>query len=234
MRLNLLLKSQPNKWPSMQIKAATNYVRRNDFLTALLIVLVVIAVGIVFSVENNKLIPQNPSKLAHYSREPTNKLSFLANWDGADYIKIIRTGYRHENRANFFPLYPLVAHEVKIIVRSPLDSALAVSWASFVGAVYFYIKIIKKKYKFKDNLDVIQAVLFFVLYPTAVFLFAAYTESLLAFLSLAALYFALERRWLVSSLFVMFATATHETGLLVLGLVALVLFEEKRRLATLF
>jgi len=105
-----------------------------------------------------------------------------------------------------------------------------VSWAAFVGATYFYIKILKQLYHLKDNLGALRGVLFFVLFPTSIFLFAVYTESLFAFLALGAFYFALQKRPYEAGLFTLLATATHENGVFVLALVALLLWEKHEKL----
>jgi Gpi18-like mannosyltransferase len=118
-------------------------------------------------------------------------------------------------------------HEV---VGSALYSALLVSWASLVGAAYFYIKIIKRFFKVDDNVEALKGLALFLLYPTGIFLIAAFTESLFAFVSLAAIYFALKRRYLLSGLFALFATAAHINGLLTLLFVLMILYEEREKL----
>lgn len=105
------------------------------------------------------------------------------------------------------------------------------SWAFFVGAIYFYLKILKRLYGIQDNLEALRGTLFFVLFPTAVFLIAVYTESLFAFLALGALYYALQKKWLPAALFTLFVTAAHANGIFVLVLVALVLLEQRERLS---
>jgi hypothetical protein len=215
---------------SFWIRLST-YIKANDFLVALIVVAAVILVGLSFGYENNKLIPQSNSTIAHYTLEPGNHLSFMAQWDGPNYLAIAKSGYKTVAQTNFFPLYPLTIRLFETVFRSPLNSGLFVSWASLVGAIYFYLKIIKRQYKIKDNLEAVRASLFFLLFPTGVFLFAVYTEGLLAFLALAALYLALQKKWLPAAFLVMLATATHITGIFVLVLIALVLLEEKVKLS---
>jgi len=198
----------------------------NELLLALCVVIATSIVGIVFGLENNKLIPINIVHSAHYLLEPRNRLSFLANWDGRDYLDIAVNGYRGPIQTNFFPLYPLLIRLVNFVVGSPLWSALIVSWAAFVGAVYFYMKIVKQLYRKANNLEALRSALFFVLFPTGVFLFSAYTESLFAFLSLGAIYFALKKRPFEAGALLLLATATHENGVCVLVLIALLLWEQ--------
>jgi Gpi18-like mannosyltransferase len=123
----------------------------------------------------------------------------------------------------------MLVRTVYFIIPSLLYSALVVAWASLVVALFFYIKLIKLLFKASPT-DSIKAALFFMLFPTGIFLIATYSESLFAALSLAALYFALKKKYLIASLLLLFCTATHITGVFVVMLVALVLYEQKVRL----
>lgn len=206
-----------------------DYILRRDFLLALLVSALVILACTSLGYYNNKVVPLNPASTAHYVEEPHNKLSFLSNWDGPDYINISQNGYSDMSEANFFPLYPLSIHIVNLVINSALDSALIVSWTSLVGAVYFYLKVVKKLFKIKSNHEALKAVLLFVLFPTGVFLIATYTTSLFSFLALGAIYYALEKKYLPSVLFAILANATHLTGLIVL--LALILLEQKEKVS---
>jgi hypothetical protein len=204
---------------------------KRDIFLAVLVVAVVVLTGLFLGWENNKIIPLNPDQLAHYTGEPSNPLKYLSNWDGPIYLRIASHGYTDIEDTGFFPFYPLVVSFVDQIVRSTLVSALIVSWASLVGAVYFYLKILKKIFNIHDNLEALKGVYFFILFPPAVVLIATYTESLFALLALGAIYFALNKKYLPAALLVMLSTATHIYGLFVLVLVAQILYEEKERLS---
>jgi len=166
----------------------------------------------------------------HYVVEPHNPLSYTASWDAVDYISIARHGYTSLFWVNWFPLYPITIHTLDYVVPSPLLSALFIAWASLVGAIYFYIKIARRIFHLEGELEPLRALIFFVLFPTAVFLIAPFTESLYAMLALGAINFALKRRYVWASLFCLLATATHVTGLAVVALVGLILLEERVKL----
>jgi len=106
-------------------------------------------------------------------------------------------------------------------------SALLLSWFCFAGAIYFYLKIIKLIFNVTDNEEALRGLLFFILFPAAVFFLATYTEALFAFLALGAIYFALRRNYLAAVAFLLPTTATHLTGILVWILVILILLEQK-------
>jgi len=202
----------------------------SELLLAICVVVVVVAVGVLFGWENNKLIPANQATIYRYGVGPWRHLNFMANLDGRDYLEIATRGYWETAEANFFPLYPLLIRLVNYAVGSPLLSGLLISWAAFAGAVYFYFKILKQLYHLKDNLEALRGVLFFVLFPTSVFLFTVYTESLFALFALGAFYFAMQKRPYEAGLFTLLATATHENGVFVLALVALLLWEKHEKL----
>ena len=210
------------------------YVIVNDWLLSLILGLVVIFSGVAMGFENNQIVIPNPLKLSHYTLEPSNALSFLAGWDGVRYISIAVHGYNNAFVTGFFPLYPLVASIIHVVISSPLDSALIISWASFIGAIYFYLKIIKRFFNIKDNAAALKAVLLFVLFPSAMYMIAAYSESLFALFALGGIYYALERKYLKAGLMTMFATAARINGVFIVLFVALILFEEKEKIINIF
>jgi len=98
-----------------------------------------------------------------------------------------------------------------------------------IGAIFYYLKVIKLLFKVDDNLEALRACLIFLLFPAAFYLMAVYTESLFAFLSLGAIYYALKKRYLVAGLLTALATLTHINGAFLVILVVLILLEEKER-----
>jgi Gpi18-like mannosyltransferase len=207
------------------------FLLNNELCLAVTIVLFIIIVGTLIGLENNKIIAVNPSQLVHYTS--TNPLKFLANWDGVRYISIAQHGYTSSSLTNFLPLYPLLIFLVQKVLGSYLISSLIISWTCLVGAVYFYLKIIKNYFRISNNLDAIGAVFLFLLFPSGIYLLASYTESLFAFLSLGSIYFALRKKYLPASLLAMLATASHINGLFLLCFVLLILIEEKEKIRNL-
>lgn len=204
--------------------------KRNDLLVAVLITIAAVSIGVGLGWENSKLVPANPSASAHYLQEPGNPLSFLSNWDGPIYLSLAEHGYAGTGQTNFFPLYPLTTHIMHFVIPSLLWSGLLVSWLCCAGAVYFYLKCIKQLYKGADMAERVRAALFFVLFPTGIFILATYTESMFALFALGAVYFALARRWLPAAVCSALAAATHGNGLFVIFLVGLIMLEAHQRL----
>lgn len=209
-----------------RINKIVDVVKRNDFFIALFLGATVIIIGTWLGWYNNKIIPLYPN--AHFHYLSSNPLKFLSNWDGPDYINIAKHGYQNILNASFFPFYPLLIRGFYYVVRSYLMSALLISWMSLVGAIYFFIKLVKKLGLVSSQSAGATAVLFWLLFPTGVFLIATYTTSLYALLALSSIYFALNKRyyWL-SGVLLFFATLTHVTGVFVVVLDLLILFEQK-------
>jgi mannosyltransferase PIG-V len=208
------------------LRAVLEAVVTRDLLLAVLVAVILSGGGIFLGRQNNGVVPVSPDQTAHYHAEPHHPLTFMANWDAPDYITISRHGYQSSSQTNFFPLYPLLIRGFNTVLASFLWSAFAVAWLGFVGAVFFYLKVVKRLYQTIDNHEALWAVLLFVLFPTGVFLFAPYTEGPLGFLALGAIYYALRKRWLPAAILTMFATAVHITGVFVLILMGLLLLEE--------
>ncbi|HEY4963841.1 MAG TPA: mannosyltransferase family protein, partial [Candidatus Saccharimonadales bacterium] len=223
------MSQDPNKI-QIAISKFERILNKHDSIFALVVSLALIISGTFIGWYNNKVVPFSTNPIGHITIG-NSRLSFLANWDGADYISIATHGYKTVEMSSFFPLYPFLVHVVYIFVGNPLLSALLVSWVALVGAVYFYVKILKQIFTIKTNKTTIVPLLFFLLFPSAIFLIAAYTESLFALFALATIYYALNRKYLLTSLFGLLCTATHLNGVFVVILAAMILCEEKVKLS---
>ena len=167
---------------------------------------------------------------ARYLLEPSNRLSGFANWDGVRYLFIAQHGYNESFVTGFFPLYPILISIITKITGSYFFSGILISWTSLFGVVYFYVKIVKKLFKKITPQESIRAVLYFLLFPSAIYLLFVYTESLFALLALSSIYFALDKKYLKSSLLVALATATHIRGAFLVILIGAILLETKTKL----
>ena len=196
-----------------------------DIIVAVLCAVAVVVLGVALGLRNDGMIAYRLGSGVHYSF--AKPLSILAHWDGLAYLKIARFGYKTMLDAGFFPLYPLMIRVLHAVINSYLLSALFISWTSLVGAIYFYIKIIKHLGLVGRKTNLALAVAPFVLFPTAVFMIVTYTEGLFAFFALASIYYALQKRYGLVGLFILLATLTHVTGAFLIVLDALILREEQ-------
>jgi hypothetical protein len=124
-----------------------------------------------------------------------------ARWDGQWYMSIASGGYGSVPyyATAFFPLYPLLIAGVHAVTSLPwAGSGIVVSYACLAGAIVYLYKL--ARLDLGRDLSV-RACIVLLLYPTAFFLLAVYTESLLLFLTTAALYYARTGRWWLVALF---------------------------------
>ncbi|CAG9318676.1 unnamed protein product [Blepharisma stoltei] len=135
---------------------------------------------------------------SHIPNSPIGKLfAGLARWDSLFFLQISHEGYLYEKNHAFFPLYPLLIRYLAKIL-SPilfwlsvddlhLISGILISWANFIFATYFLIKLGKKIMGDKKYSQ--WCGLLFIINPATIFMTAICTTSLFSFLSMAGIYF---------------------------------------------
>lgn len=143
-------------------------------------------------------------------------ISIHNRWDSYWYLDIAEKGYylRGENtQANvvFFPLYPLLVSWVGHLTGE--DLVLAGWMVSSVFLALAVAMLTQLTRVFHPDIDPLRPAMFLLAYPTAFFLNAVYTESLFLFLSLAMVYCALKRNFVLAGVCAALASATRIAGL---------------------
>ncbi|TFG41116.1 MAG: hypothetical protein E4H48_06575 [Syntrophobacterales bacterium] len=143
-------------------------------------------------------------------------ISLHNRWDSYWYLDIAEKGYylRGENtQANvvFFPLYPLLVSLVGHLTGG--DRVLAGWILSSVFLALAVAMLTQLTRVFHPDIDPMRPAMFLLVYPTAFFLNAVYTESLFLFLSLAMVYCALKRNFVMAGVCAALASATRIAGL---------------------
>lgn len=138
-------------------------------------------------------------------------------WDSVWYLDIARNGYIYKGEGQlsnivFFPLYPALIALFGLVFGLPLAGWL-ISVAALFGAVLLLTKYVHEHHPKLDPLDV---VFFLLIFPTAFFLNAVYTESLFLLVTVAAFYFALKRKFWLAGLLGAAAALTRVTGVLLI------------------
>ena len=203
-------------------------ISQNDIWLSLAIASIFIVGALLIGWDNNQTMFVFP--VAHYHYLSSNPLSYISNWDGPNYLWIAKHGYTNYFYASFFPLYPLLIRAFTYIFSSYLISALFISWLCFIGSIFFFIKILRTlgSLKVKDN--GLSAAMFLVLFPTGVFLIATYTEALFALITLTAMYLTLKNKYSWLPILMLLVTLCHMTGVFVVALIALMLWEQKAKI----
>jgi Gpi18-like mannosyltransferase len=163
-------------------------------------------------------------------RHPASVISIWNVWDTQHYLKIAEYGYSSLTEDNkhllivFFPLYPYTIKLFALVFRDYLLSALIVSNLAYVvSAIYLYRLA---SIDLEDE-SALRSAVYMSVFPTAIFLHAAYTESLFLALSIACFYYGRKERWAAAGIIGMLAAATRITGILLLPALAIEYIHQK-------
>ncbi len=151
-------------------------------------------------------------------------VSVLGNWDVAHFTAVARNGYAVANDVAFFPGLPLLLRISLTLGLDPVFGGVILSLATSALAVWALYRLGGQ-----------WAAVAWLLAPTSVFTFVAYSESPFC----AAAFWAWERatkgRWLAASLLAAVACTFRVSGLFLvgaLGVLALVQAVQSRRAST--
>lgn len=150
-----------------------------------------------------------------WTSEASRLLQSWSMWDGGHYVVLAEYGYLSgigdQDRAAFFPLYPLLMRVGAWLPGVSVQLAgIAISLGSLLVTVWFLTDYVQKR--FGPDLAR-ESILILMITPYAVFLTAVYTESLFMMLAIVCLWLADRKSWWAAALFVGLATATRVTGL---------------------
>jgi hypothetical protein len=152
------------------------------------------------------------------------------HWDARHFLQVATFGYTDPatdpNAPAFFPLYPLLTRAVDGLGIPTVAAAMLVSTlATWAACVFLFLLADEDEGAGAGR----RAVLYLLLFPSAVFLVAPYSESLFLAGAIGAFYFARRGLWMQASVPLAVATATRAAGAFVgIGL----LFELFRRRAS--
>ncbi|MGH3303453.1 MAG: mannosyltransferase family protein [Streptosporangiaceae bacterium] len=137
-----------------------------------------------------------------------NKLD--ANW----FLYIAQHGYSTtDGTAAFFPGYPMLVRAVGYLCLGHLlVAAYLVSNGALLAALVLLYRLTEREY---DGATARRAVLYLAIFPTAVFLFGLYSESLFLLAAVGAFYLARRGRWWWAGLVGIAATLTRSMGVVV-------------------
>jgi len=150
---------------------------------------------------------------------------FDTNW----LLKIAQRGYSDDGSTVYFPLYPFLTRVVSIVGGDSMFAALLISNLALIGALAMLYRLSEALF---DTSSARRVVAYWLLFPTAFFLLAAYTESLFLFLTLTAFDSAHRSRWIIAALFGALAALTRLQGVLLVIPLAWMWWQNDRRLPT--
>jgi hypothetical protein len=136
-------------------------------------------------------------------------------WERQDalwFLRIATAGYsKTDSSAAFFPLYPIVIRGVSFLMGGhPFAAALLVSNLAFLGSLFVLYDLTRTE--LSEELAR-RAVLYAAVFPTALFFFAPYSESLFFLLVLLCFWAARRGRWETAGAAGFLAALTRNLGL---------------------
>lgn len=208
-----------------------NKILNNEYFQ---IFLIIVAVKLVIYLISFVAFPLFQESNLHLSGTASEFFPRVWNrWDSLWYLKIAEFGYQIHgtdiNSIAFFPLYPLLIRWFGFIVGDLKWAALLVSnLTSIAGLVMFYHLA---RFEFGKSVAYIST-LSFLLFPTAYFFNAGYTEGLFLLLAASSFYAARKGKFSWAGLYAALATLTRLTGALLFPALLVELFLQWRKKET--
>ncbi|HTX90516.1 MAG TPA: mannosyltransferase family protein [Anaerolineales bacterium] len=167
--------------------------------------------------EVRRVFPNDPAgiTMTMYKGVPVETDPWLEpwqRWDTPQYQAIAARGYGAFDTALFTPpLYPLLMGATAgLFGKDSLASGLFISGLASLACLLAIHRA--AGYELGDEAAAYRAALFLVIFPTAFFLSAAYSESLFLLGAILSLYSARRQRWLAAGLWGALAALTRITG----------------------
>jgi len=137
------------------------------------------------------------------------------HWDALWYEGIARAGYEQATQTAFFPLYPLLVRLGTLQGDTPdagwfYFSGLLISNLAFFFALWA-LRVLAERECGPETAS--RAVVYLAVFPTALYFFAPYNESLFVFLTVACFLALRRERWWLAGTLGLLASATRSAGL---------------------
>ena len=134
-------------------------------------------------------------------------------WDTVWYLKIAAFGYSpRDGTLAFMPLYPWLVRGLGALTGNYLLAALIISNLACLLALLLFYEVVLGEVR--NNDIALWGTFLLASFPSAFFLFTAYTDSLFLALVLAAWLFARRGKWLAAGLLAALATLCRLQGAL--------------------
>ena len=145
-----------------------------------------------------------------------NLLSSWGRWDALRYLEIARNGYYSPIQTAFFPLYPLLIHlGIRLLGHiGAYASGLLISNLAFFFALWA-LRVLAERECGADAAA--RTTVYLAVFPTALFFFAPYNESLFLLLTLTCFLALRRERWWLAGGLGLLAALTRSAGLFLLA-----------------
>jgi Gpi18-like mannosyltransferase len=131
-------------------------------------------------------------------------------WDVIRYATIAAEGYKSLDYAAFFPLFPLLERAFSLLLhKGVFVSGMLLSNIAYYATLMVLYRFVKLEF---DTDTAKRTTLYLSVFPTALFFFAAYNESLFLLFLLLCFYAMRRRSWWLAGLFGGIALFTRSIG----------------------
>ena len=155
-------------------------------------------------------------------------------WDTGWYMSIVANGYvvngdirTHQSNLAFFPLYPYLIKGILHIFPNALPELIGILISNILLliALFYLYKLVETSH----DVETAQRTIWYLLiFPTAFFFSAVYTEATFLCLSILTFYAALSERWKLASVFGFLLALTRLPGALILLPILWIYFEKHK------
>jgi hypothetical protein len=136
-------------------------------------------------------------------------------WDTLHYQAIAARGYSAFDTALFTPpLYPLLMRWVGWLTGNTLLAGLIISGLFALLAILMMYRL--ALHELGNQADALRSALYLISFPAALFLFAAYTESIFLSAAIACLFAARRARWIEAGLWGGVVALARAPGILII------------------
>ena len=157
---------------------------------------------------------------------------FGSRWDTGFYVSIVEEGYRFEGvqlpSVAFFPLLPLLMRLLLPLVGDAVIAGLLVANGALLFASLLFYRLVAMQWG--ESLAE-RALWYLLIFPTAFFGSAIYSESLFLLAAIGALYSARRGRWGIAAVFAFGAGLARLVGLIVAPMLLLEWLRQRRAAA---
>jgi hypothetical protein len=163
--------------------------------------------------------------LLHQDQFSRLYINVWKRWDTDWYLKIAAFGYDSaDGTVSYLPLYPWLIGRLGTLTGNYLLSALLASNFSALAVFILFYEVARVEGLTSGQSGFV--VLSLALFPSAFFLFAAYTDSLFLALALSSWLAARKKHWVLAGLLAGFATLTRLQGALLMPILGLLWLRE--------
>lgn len=178
------------------------------------------------------LIADRPDEPPYHLRGTTNLLVdvFGSRWDAGFYVSIAEEGYSLEGEpfpsVGFFPLLPLAMRAVAVLTGDVVPAGIFISNLALLLAGWVIFRLVELR---AGTAVASRTVWYLLIFPTAFFGSAIYTESLFLFLTAGALYLARRGAWESAALLGFLAALTRLVGVVMAPVLLVEWLVQRRR-----